>query len=173
MSENFQVQDSFQQDQPMMPNNNMPLAIIGTIIGLCGPCCILGLVIGIVAIVNASNVKSKYSMGDYAGAESSAKKREDTFLYCYRVRYYRNYYHHNTNTNARRYRRIYGLYQIYNRTILIKPYINNYIYNFGRYLIRIPSFFDYEKNTFCLLSLFSFLCSLLYFTINSIMKKEC
>lgn len=73
MSENFQVQDSFQQDQPMMPNNNMPLAIIGTIIGLCGPCCILGLVIGIVAIVNASNVKSKYSMGDYAGAESSAK----------------------------------------------------------------------------------------------------
>jgi len=64
--------EGFNQDQPMKPDNNMPLAIIGTIIGLCSPCCI-GLIVGIVAIVFASQVNSKYIAGDYAGCESSAK----------------------------------------------------------------------------------------------------
>ncbi|PHS65730.1 MAG: hypothetical protein COB12_06570 [Flavobacterium sp.] len=56
----------------IMPNNNMTLAIVATILGLCSPCCI-GLILGIVAIVMASQVKNKYESGDIAGAESSAK----------------------------------------------------------------------------------------------------
>jgi len=60
------------QQQPMKPDNNMPLAIIGTIIGLCSPCCI-GLIVGIVGIVFASQVNSKYQAGDFIGAMSSAK----------------------------------------------------------------------------------------------------
>jgi|SRR5690606_3635503 len=54
------------------PENNMTLAIIGTILGLCSPCCI-GLIVGIVAIVMASQVNTKFNAGDYAGAQSSAK----------------------------------------------------------------------------------------------------
>lgn len=65
-------QNSFNQDRPYKPNNNMPLAIIGTILGLCSPCCI-GLILGIVSIVFSSQVETKYLAGDYAGAESSAK----------------------------------------------------------------------------------------------------
>ena len=55
-----------------MPNNNMTLAIIATVLGLCSPCCI-GLILGIVAIVMASQVKTKFDSGDFAGALSSAK----------------------------------------------------------------------------------------------------
>lgn len=55
-----------------MPNNNMTLAIIATVLGLCSPCCI-GLILGIVAIVMASQVKTKFDSGDFAGAMSSAK----------------------------------------------------------------------------------------------------
>lgn len=61
-----------EQNQPMKPNNNMPLAIIGTIIGICSPCCI-GFIVGIVAIVFATQVNSKYTAGDYTGCESAAK----------------------------------------------------------------------------------------------------
>lgn len=64
--------EGFNQNQPMKPDNNMPLAIIGTIIGLCSPCCI-GLIVGIVGIVFAAQVNSKYTAGDYDGAQSSAK----------------------------------------------------------------------------------------------------
>jgi len=56
----------------IMPNNNMTLAIVATVLGLCSPCCI-GLILGIVAIVMASQVANKYQSGDIAGAESSAK----------------------------------------------------------------------------------------------------
>lgn len=60
-------------DKPMAPpNNNMTLAIIGAILGLCSPCC-LGLIAGVVAIVMATQVNSKFNAGDYAGAETSAK----------------------------------------------------------------------------------------------------
>lgn len=54
------------------PANNMSLAIIGTILGLCSPCCI-GLIVGIIGIVQASSVNSKFIAGDYMGAESAAK----------------------------------------------------------------------------------------------------
>jgi len=56
----------------IMPNNNMTLAIVATVLGLCSPCCI-GLILGIVAIVMATQVKTKYESGDMAGADSSAK----------------------------------------------------------------------------------------------------
>lgn len=56
----------------VMPSNNMALAIVGTVLGMCSPCCI-GFILGIVAIVMAIQVKKKFESGDYAGAESSAK----------------------------------------------------------------------------------------------------
>lgn len=60
-------------DQPgTPPANNMSLAIIGTVLGLCSPCCI-GLIVGIIGIVQASSVNSKFIAGDYLGAASAAK----------------------------------------------------------------------------------------------------
>lgn len=56
----------------VMPSNNMALAIVGTILGMCSPCCI-GFILGIVAIVMANQVKKKFNDGDVSGAESSAK----------------------------------------------------------------------------------------------------
>lgn len=64
---------SFENSQNnIMPNNNMALAITGTILGCCSPCCI-GFILGIIAIVMATQVKKKFEAGDNAGAESSAK----------------------------------------------------------------------------------------------------
>lgn len=60
-------------DNPQTPPENfMTLAIIGTVLGLCSPCCI-GLIVGIVAIVMSTQVNSKFNAGDYAGAQSSSK----------------------------------------------------------------------------------------------------
>lgn len=47
----------------------MVWAIVVTVLGLCS---YIGLVLGIVAIVFASQVSSKYSLGDYVGAQKSA-----------------------------------------------------------------------------------------------------
>lgn len=65
---NFSAFDNVQTP----PENSMTLAIIGTVLGLCSPCCI-GLIVGIVAIVMSTQVNSKFNAGDYAGAQSSAK----------------------------------------------------------------------------------------------------
>lgn len=46
------------------PNNNLVLAIVSTVL-----CC---LPLGIVAIVKAAEVNSKWATGDYAGAQKSA-----------------------------------------------------------------------------------------------------
>lgn len=54
------------------PENHMTLAIVGTVLGICSPCCI-GLIVGIVAIVMATQVNSKFNAGDYSGALSSSK----------------------------------------------------------------------------------------------------
>jgi cytochrome c biogenesis protein CcdA len=62
--------DSF--DNHEMPANNMALAIIATVLGLCSPCCI-GLILGIIAIVMASQVKKKHESRDHEGAQKSAK----------------------------------------------------------------------------------------------------
>ena len=55
-----------------IPNNNMTLAIIAAVLGLCSPCCI-GLILGIIAIVLSNQVKIKFEKGNLAGAISSAK----------------------------------------------------------------------------------------------------
>ncbi len=55
--------------KPERPNNYLVIAIIGTVLGLCS--CI-PLILGIIAIVFATQVNSKYDAGDYAGAESSS-----------------------------------------------------------------------------------------------------
>ncbi len=56
--------------QPEKPNNYLVVAIVATVLGLCS--CI-GCIIGIIAIVFATQVDTKYNMGDYAGAESASK----------------------------------------------------------------------------------------------------
>ena len=58
-----------------MPKNNMGLAILGTILGCCSPCCI-GFILGIVAIVMSTQVKKKYEAGDIEGSEKSAKNAQ-------------------------------------------------------------------------------------------------
>jgi len=65
------TQSSFEEIRPK-PQNNLVLAIVGTVLGICSPCCI-GLIVGIVAIVFATQVNSKFDVGDYIGAEKAAK----------------------------------------------------------------------------------------------------
>lgn len=54
------------------PKNNMTLAIIATILGFCSFYC-SGLILGIIAIVMSSQVKTKFEKGDVEGALKSAK----------------------------------------------------------------------------------------------------
>lgn len=69
---NFNFNAPSDENKPPKPNNNLPLAIVGTIVGICSPCCI-GLILGIIAIVFSTQVDTKYNYGDYLGAETSAK----------------------------------------------------------------------------------------------------
>lgn len=60
--------------QQVPPPNNMALAIVSTIIGICSLNVLcLGLLVGIVSIYYASQVNSRFYMGDYAGAEKASK----------------------------------------------------------------------------------------------------
>lgn len=63
---------SHENQTPTKPNNNMPLAIVSTLLGCCSIYGI-GFIVGIVAIVFATQVNSKYKAADYDGAEKSAK----------------------------------------------------------------------------------------------------
>ncbi len=58
-----------------MPKNNMALAITGTILGCCSPCCI-GFILGIVAIIMSTQVKKKFEAGDFDGAEKASKNAQ-------------------------------------------------------------------------------------------------
>lgn len=69
---NFNFNAPLDENRPPKPNNNLPLAIIGTIVGICSFCCI-GFILGIVAIVFSNQVDTKYNYGDYLGAEAAAK----------------------------------------------------------------------------------------------------
>jgi len=53
------------QNEPPIPSNHLELAIITTIL-----CC---LPVGIVSIVYASQVNTRYNAGDYEGAEMASK----------------------------------------------------------------------------------------------------
>jgi len=57
--------EEMNQTPPEKPNNHLVMAIITTIL-----CC---LPLGIVSIVFASQVNSKYTIGDYEGAEKASK----------------------------------------------------------------------------------------------------
>lgn len=59
--------------------NYLAWAIVATIASLC-LCCIIGTIPGIVAIVFATQVNSKLSAGDRAGAERSSKNAR---LWCW------------------------------------------------------------------------------------------
>ncbi|WP_062202417.1 CD225/dispanin family protein [Demequina salsinemoris] len=56
---------SYGAPAPQPPNNNLVWAILTTVL-----CC---LPLGIVAIVKAAEVNSKWQAGDYAGAQASAE----------------------------------------------------------------------------------------------------
>ncbi len=62
---------SFENTAPK-PENNLVLAIIATVLGVCSPCCI-GLILGVVAIVFANQVNKKYDVGGYSGEEQKKK----------------------------------------------------------------------------------------------------
>ncbi len=64
-------QSSFEEIKPKQ-ENNLVLAIISTVLGLCSPCCI-GTIVGMIAIVFANQVNTKHNIGDYTGAEQAAK----------------------------------------------------------------------------------------------------
>jgi cytochrome c biogenesis protein CcdA len=70
---NNQMDNLDEFSRPPKPDNNLVLSIVGTVLGLCSPCCI-GLILGIVAIVFSSQVDTKYNQGDYNAAIDSAKK---------------------------------------------------------------------------------------------------
>jgi hypothetical protein len=74
----METQENFSSfDKPQLPpENNMTLAIVGTVLGLCSPCCI-GLILGIISIVFSTQVNSKYNAGDYNGAVSSARNAKN------------------------------------------------------------------------------------------------
>ena len=58
MSETYNLENS-------MPDNQMTLAIVAAVLGLCSPCCI-GFILGIIAIIFSSQVKSKFEKGDFS-----------------------------------------------------------------------------------------------------------
>lgn len=57
-------------NKPAKPDNYLLLSIIATVLGFCS---CLPLILGIVAIVFATQVDSKYNIGDYIGAENASK----------------------------------------------------------------------------------------------------
>lgn len=64
-------------NKPACPSDYLVGNIILTVLGLCT--CI-GLVLGIVGIVFSSQVKSKYALGDYAGAQNASNTAKVLFI---------------------------------------------------------------------------------------------
>lgn len=60
------------QNQPTRPSNHLVMAIITTIL-----CCLPA---GIVSIVYASQINTKYNAGDYEGAERSSKNAKTWWI---------------------------------------------------------------------------------------------
>ena len=63
------------QTLPKKPNNHMVMAIVSTVLAVitCSFFYVIPIAGGIVSIVFASQVNSKYDKGDYDGAEQSSK----------------------------------------------------------------------------------------------------
>lgn len=67
--------DEMNQTLPEKPNNHMVMAIVSTVLSVvtCSFFYVVPIAAGIVSIVFASQVNSKYNSGDYEGAEKSSK----------------------------------------------------------------------------------------------------
>ena len=61
------------QTQSPKPNNHMPMAIISTVISVITCSLIPATIFGVVSIVYASKVNSKYNLQDYEGALNASK----------------------------------------------------------------------------------------------------
>mgnify|MGYP001025854643 CR=1 FL=1 len=63
--------DEMNQTLPPKPNNHMVMAIVSTVLSVL-TCTLWGIIPGIVSIVFASQVNSKYNSGDYDGADKNS-----------------------------------------------------------------------------------------------------
>ncbi len=72
-SSSYQANNLDDFAKPVKPDNNLVLSIVGTVLGLCSPCCI-GLILGVIAIVFSTQVDSKYNAGEYEAAQGNAQK---------------------------------------------------------------------------------------------------
>ncbi|MFO7745350.1 MAG: CD225/dispanin family protein [Psychroflexus sp.] len=61
------------QNQPLKPNSHMPMAIISTVLTVITCTFIPAIIFGIVSIVYASKVNSKFAIQDYEAAEKASK----------------------------------------------------------------------------------------------------
>lgn len=59
--------------QQSKPNSHMPMAIISTVLSVISCTIIPSTIFGIISIVYASKVNSKYNLQDYEGAAKSSK----------------------------------------------------------------------------------------------------
>jgi formate hydrogenlyase subunit 3/multisubunit Na+/H+ antiporter MnhD subunit len=71
--------DEMNPTQPAKPNNHMVMAIVSTVLSVI-TCTFLGLIAGIVSIVFASQVNTKYNAGDYHGAEKASKNAKIAWI---------------------------------------------------------------------------------------------
>lgn len=59
---------------PNRPPNRLPLAIVATVVGIGSVCmCFIGVVLGAIAIIFATQADSKYNREEYSRAESSSQ----------------------------------------------------------------------------------------------------
>lgn len=68
------------QTQPPKPNSHMPMAIISTVISVIACSIIPSTIFGIISIVYASKVNSKYNMQDYEGAARASKNAKTWWI---------------------------------------------------------------------------------------------
>ncbi|MBZ9651161.1 CD225/dispanin family protein [Psychroflexus montanilacus] len=68
------------QTQPSKPNSHMPMAIISTVLSVISCSIIPSTIFGIISIVYASKVNSKYAMQDYEGAVRASKNAKTWWI---------------------------------------------------------------------------------------------
>lgn len=68
------------QTQPSKPNSHMPMAIISTLLSVISCSIIPSTIFGIISIVYASKVNSKYAMQDYEGAVRASKNAKTWWI---------------------------------------------------------------------------------------------
>ncbi len=72
------MEETNQVQQPK-PNNHMAMAIVSTVLSVI-TCTLLGLIPGIVSIVMASQVNSKYNAGNHEAAQKSSKNAKIAWI---------------------------------------------------------------------------------------------